>query len=330
MGNIVDSVATSNMYQPPPPPSFSSELVSPIVKFKDISYAIFEGGKKPELSTIRLSILFLHGNQQDIISCVPFANEMVSHLESGFKEGYDVFIQFIVVDYPMYGESEKNDKILGTKELDRQIDLLYKELTANSDYDVVIGYSIGTRYSCQLAKTTHLSSLDLMILLAPYFSLPENLNLLTASLLKYGNNPLATSGMNLLDEEFLKSTSLPIHIIAAENDEVIPVPPKDTPEYQNYIRCASNIEIVPGKDHNWFAKSKEAPPLIAKVIVDYIVTEINSSPWFSLALAALKDDDIEGGDESPSPLSEKEERTEEQLVERVEDVEKEEEEESES
>ena len=146
-------------------------------------------------------IFYLHGNAGDLSSWGEAAKTYTDL-------NYDVFM----VDYRGYGKSE--GKITSQKQLFQDNQTAYDELKTKYSEDkiIVLGYSLGSGLAAKVAST---NNPKLLILQAPYYSLPDlvrhTMRIIPTFLLKYKLNTA----------DYLKECKMPVVIFHGKQDEVI-------------------------------------------------------------------------------------------------------------
>ena len=146
-------------------------------------------------------IFYLHGNAGDLSSWGDLAKTYTDL-------NYDVFM----LDYRGYGKSE--GKITSQKQLFQDNQTAYDELKTKYSEDkiIVLGYSLGSGLTAKVAST---NNPKLLILQAPYYSLPDlvrhTMRIIPTFLLKYKLNTA----------DYLKECKMPVVIFHGKQDEVI-------------------------------------------------------------------------------------------------------------
>jgi uncharacterized protein len=151
------------------------------------------------------------------------------------KNNYDFFI----LDYRGYGKSQ--GKIKSEKQLYKDNSIVYDSLKKSYKEDkiVIIGYSIGTGLAAQLAS---INNPKLLILVAPYFSLPDlakqYIKILPSFLIRY----------KLRTNEYITRTKCPVIIFHGNQDEVIYV--GSSYKLQKLFKPDDRLIILNGQRHN--------------------------------------------------------------------------------
>lgn len=147
-------------------------------------------------------VFFLHGNSGALDTWGKVANTFVSN-------NYDCFI----LDYRGYGKSQGH--ISNENQLYRDINIVYQDfLTRYSEEDViVVGYSIGTGPSAQLASINNPKRL---ILQAPYN------NIATWLKSHYLFVPSFLIRYKLTTDKYIVNVTAPITIFHGDQDKIIP------------------------------------------------------------------------------------------------------------
>jgi pimeloyl-ACP methyl ester carboxylesterase len=211
----------------------------------NMKWAGVAGDSEAFLPLVR--IFYLHGNAEDITSTYYDVNDLLDIVVYGL--GANVLC--MAVDYPCYGKSTKRDDLLGTPELDNEIEALYDFLVSHNTSDppnrcinVVWSSSIGTRYSCQLC-TRRAESINLLFLQAPFYTLATSCSYVGASFItgRFGD------GLNQLRQ--IENRPQTCHVVAqyAANDDLFP-PEVVVSEADGLV---DNYDIVPGIGHRGFS-----------------------------------------------------------------------------
>jgi pimeloyl-ACP methyl ester carboxylesterase len=184
----------------------------------NMKWAGVAGDSESLLPLVR--IFYLHGNAEDISSTYYDVNDLLDIIVRGL--GANVLC--MAVDYPCYGKSPKRDDLLGTPELDKEIEILYDFLTTlntseppNRCINVVWSSSIGTRYSCQLCARRS-ETINLLFLQAPFYTLATSCTYVGASFI------VGTFGDGLNQLRGIDNRPPTCHVVAqyAANDEIFP------------------------------------------------------------------------------------------------------------
>jgi hypothetical protein len=190
------------IYKPPDPKirNLEKQVIDRIVvhKYKDLTYSFYTASNEELYSVTNISetetkllirVLFLHGANQDIITCRTMVEEFVDTLKNWFK--VPVHVVCCTIDYPGYyaSDSQRASELYGSVELDNQIQDLWesKVLTQspilsrfgphNTSCNIIWSYSIGTRYAAKLCNRRP-DIIDHVIFTAPYHTLTDSLNLM--------------------------------------------------------------------------------------------------------------------------------------------------------
>lgn len=179
-------------------------------------------------------IFYLHGNANSLKS--------VGNVSGHFLPlGYDVFM----IDYPGYGKStnEINDQEILFSDVQFVYDDLKKSYAESSI--VVLGYSIGTGIAAHLTSQNDPS---VLILHAPYYSMTDMMQR------TYPFIPTAILKYDLATHEYLKNTSVPVHIFHGVDDTVIPL--------ESAVMLSKELEIplykLQSQGHRDVAANKKA------------------------------------------------------------------------
>lgn len=135
------------------------------------------------------------------------------------KSGWDNFVNcnIIMIDYPGYGLSEGKP---GYKNILKMADATYKYVEENDFYGnkeiIVMGFSLGTGVATYVASSYNVNGL---ILVAPY----NNAKGLYNNVCNIFHGPLEILIRNPFpSDQFAQNITIPVLIIASEDDEVIP------------------------------------------------------------------------------------------------------------
>jgi pimeloyl-ACP methyl ester carboxylesterase len=198
--------------------SFDQNTQIDVVKFKQDDSTI----------TAKGVVLFFHGNRYNVEHYSPYAAYFT-------RNGYEVWMP----DYPGYGRSTGEIEAGVLEELSLQ---LYKmaRVQFSPDSIVLYGKSLGTGVASYLASERDCRHL---VLETPYYSMSS----LAQSYAWFMPMPLLIR-FNLTTGEYFKEITAPITVIAAGNDELIPL--------QNTLRLLPTMKredafyVVKGAKHN--------------------------------------------------------------------------------
>lgn len=226
-----------------PPPVVVQESASPldVVRYRSISY-IVEPLFENIASINEVRIFYLHGNNGDIYNTydmrMHFLNNLNNNLPRALQELCD--IQLITIDYPTFGISSRDAKILGTSKLDEQILDVFNKLKTDTErgINIIWSYSIGTRYASRLLLSDPLN-IDFVYMQAPYYTIPVSCTHLFSG---FCTGPEG-EGVSVIQE--------PMNILfhLAEHDEVFP--PSISMDLLKG-RTSKGYIMQKGANHNWF------------------------------------------------------------------------------
>lgn len=227
-------------------PPNTKKLCGDIEHFMDLSFKReilnandIDGDDPP---TVR--ILYLHGANQDITSTRVMVQDTMIEISTYLPPSYH-HIECWTVDYPGYSQHGNRD-LIGTKELDDQIESLWIQLLTGKKkgINIIWGYSIGTRYAAELYNRRY--EVDLLFCQSPFYDFPTS----------YGGfggafyPPPRGSGVNVIN----MGRKSEIIFYLAELDEIFP--PKLSSELLKN-KCTTMI-IEPGAKHDFFITLKSS------------------------------------------------------------------------
>jgi hypothetical protein len=232
-------------YKPPTPqPFISNNKDEKIKKFESLSYLLQtikqeEGNENPKY---KIRIFFFHGNSDDIESSNIARLWVLMNLSTHFPEKYqkNCEISCVSIDYPCFGISEDAISLLGSRELDDQIERLHEHLKLRDGYNVTWSISIGTRYAAALMKS---SNIDFGYFQEPFFNISESSTLRGA---EYYTG-LPGEGISLLQG----NPDYNILLHQSEGDTTFP-PHMSKDKLYPYKTI---VEKGKGKVHGWFCKA---------------------------------------------------------------------------
>lgn len=156
------------------------------------------------------TVIYFGGNAQSSENFFTVLND---------KNGWDNFenCNVIMIDYPGYGLSQGKPSY---KNILRMADATYQYVEGNDFYGnkeiIVMGFSLGTGVATYVASSYEVNGL---ILVAPY----NNAKGLYNNVCNIFHGPLEILIRNPFpSDEFAQNITIPVLIIASENDEVIP------------------------------------------------------------------------------------------------------------
>jgi len=173
-------------------------------------------------------VFYLHGNAGSLRSWGELADVYL-------KYNYD----FFVLDYRGFGKSE--GRIENESQLFNDIEIVYDSVAKmySEDSIIVIGYSIGT---CPAARLASVNSPRLLILQAPYYSLPDLARhmfwIIPSFVVKY----------KLRTYEYLEKTKCPVIVFHGDKDEVIYY--KSSLKLQKHFKQGDKLITLKGQGHN--------------------------------------------------------------------------------
>lgn len=146
-------------------------------------------------------VFYLHGNTGDIRRC---ENDALVYTELG----YDCF----VLDYRGFGKSE--GEIISEDQFYSDVEIAYDSLCAhyNENDVIILGYSVGTASAAMLASKSNAKHL---VLLAPYYSMTDMMNIQYPFILDYFLE------YKFSTYEFIPQVNSSISIFHGDLDEVI-------------------------------------------------------------------------------------------------------------
>jgi hypothetical protein len=230
-------------YKPPSPePFISDNKDEKIKKFESVSYllqTIKEDEEKSPKHKIR--IFFFHGNSEDIVSSNIARLWVLINLTAYFPEKYqkNCEISCVSIDYPCFGVSQDEISLLGSEELDDQIERLYEHLKLKDGYNVTWSISIGTRYAAALIKS---SDVDFGYFQEPFYTISQSSTLRGSEY--YTGLPGA--GISLLEGE-------PYNILLHQCEGDTTFPPHMSEALMKPYKTI--VEKGKGKIHSWFCKT---------------------------------------------------------------------------
>lgn len=194
-------------------------------------------------------VFYLHGNAGSLEGWGSVADTFTDL-------GYDVFIP----DYRGYGKSEGS--ISSEAQLHRDMKTLYDYL--KKDYPeeriIVLGHSIGSGMAAKIASE---NSPKLLILQAPYYSLPDlakntpPLNIFPTFLFKY----------KLRTGKYLKQTRVPVTLLHGDRDEIIYY--GSSLKLKQEFKAEDTLITLDGYGHNDFLTSERYSSEIRKILKKY-------------------------------------------------------------
>jgi pimeloyl-ACP methyl ester carboxylesterase len=193
-------------------------------------------------------IFYLHGNAGAL-------NTWGSIADLYLKNGYDFFI----MDYRSFGKSTGN--INKEKDMYKDVQTVYDSLQHQygykNDKTIIIGYSIGTGFAAKLAMD---NSPHLLILKAPYYSIPNLVNQ------HYKIVPHFLIKFKLPTYKYLKQVDAPIVVFHGDKDNVIPI--KSSYKLQKYFHSKDTLVVMSNQNHQNIAENSQYIDMIAKCL-DY-------------------------------------------------------------
>ena len=232
-----------------------------VTRYKSLSYAVDPLFESTADTNNRVRIFYLHGNNGDIFNTYDMRMHFLNNLNANLPKGLQGLcdIQLITVDYPTFGLSAKEPRMLGTRKLDGQILELFQDLkTDTAGLNIVWSYSVGTRYASQLLVNDFPQSVDFAYMQAPYYSIPQSCTHLFSG---FCTGPEG-EGVSVIQE--------PMNILfhLAESDEIFP--PSVSMDLLKNRTCKGYI-MQKGVMHNWFntlQSAEIAATIIGKEIGD--------------------------------------------------------------
>jgi uncharacterized protein len=179
-------------------------------------------------------VFYMHGNAGDLSSW----GEVAKHYT---RLRHDVFI----VDYPGYGKSE--GRIHNQEKLYNGLQNIYDTLKRYyaENKIIVLGYSIGTGPAAKIASV---NSPRLLILQAPYYSLPDLVRhmyyVVPGFVLKY----------KFRTNEYIKDCKMPVVIFHGDKDEVIYY--GSALKLKEHFKKGDTLITLPGMGHNGMTRDK--------------------------------------------------------------------------
>jgi uncharacterized protein len=164
---------------------------------------------------------------------------------------YDVFM----LDYRGFGKSEGS--ISGESQIFQDVQAAYNEMKQrfHEDSIIILGYSIGTGPAAELAST---NAPRLLILQAPYFSLPDlvkhNYPALPVFILKY----------RFETNHYLMNCKMPVVIFHGDADEVIYY--NSSVKLKKYFKPSDTLFTLPGQGHNGITENPAYIPDLKKIL----------------------------------------------------------------
>lgn len=194
-------------------------------------------------------VFYLHGNAGSLEAWGSVAETFVD-----LK--YDVF----VLDYRGYGKSEGS--ITGEAQLHEDIQIVYGHIKQEYPENeiIVLGHSIGAGMAAKVASA---NSPKLLILQAPFYSLPDlanntfPLNIFPAFLIRY----------NFKTWKFLREANMPVVILHGDEDEIIYY--GSSLKLQQEFKAEDTLITLKGAGHNNFLSTEQYRNEIEKVLMKY-------------------------------------------------------------
>jgi uncharacterized protein len=189
-------------------------------------------------------VFYLHGNAGSVDSWGWIARTYTDL-------GYDIFIP----DYRGYGKSEGN--ISSENQFYEDLQAAYDHMKTRyaEDRMVVAGYSIGTAAAAKLAAE---NNPRLLILQAPYYSLPDLLQSLypfiPAFLLKY----------KFETYRFVANTRAPIALFHGDQDEIIYHGSSE--KLRPHLKPTDKIILLKGQGHNGMNENPDYQKALANLL----------------------------------------------------------------
>ena len=181
-------------------------------------------------------VFYLHGNAGALNTWGEIASLYLDN-------GYDFFI----MDYRSFGKS--TGVIDKEKVMYNDIQVVYDSLQHQYNYvneqTIIIGYSIGTGFAAKLASE---NEPKLLVLKAPYYSLPNLINQY------YKVVPHFLIKFKLPTYKFLKEVKSPIVIFHGDKDNVIPI--KSSYKLQKYFKEEDTLILLDNQTHNGIGANK--------------------------------------------------------------------------
>ncbi len=132
---------------------------------------------------------------------------------------------------------------------------LYDRVHADHPDIILIGRSLGSGVAIHLAT---LRPIERLVLVTPYDSL------LTIAARQFGFFPLRWLMLDKFESwRYAAKLSVPTHLIAAENDEVIPIASTRS-LYDHVPPSLATLSVVPGVGHNNISESPAYIPLLQR------------------------------------------------------------------
>jgi hypothetical protein len=254
------------MYFPPPLVDEPSRSGLTVTRYKSLSYAVDPLFESTD-TTNQVRIFYLHGNNGDIFNTYDMRMHFLNNLNGNLPKGLQGLcdIQLITIDYPTFGLSAKEPRVLGTRQLDYQIHDLFQSLkTDTGGLNIVWSYSIGTRYAARLLLNG--DSIDFAYMQAPYYSIPQSCTHLFSGFCTGEEG----EGVSVIQQ--------PMNILfhLAECDEIFP--PSVSMDLLKG-RTSKGYIMQKGATHNWFntlQSAEIAATIIGKEIGDLFFKKLEN------------------------------------------------------
>ncbi|WP_266204931.1 alpha/beta hydrolase [Pontibacter kalidii] len=189
-------------------------------------------------------VFYLHGNAGSVASWGWVAQTYTAlH--------YDIF----VLDYRGYGKSE--GRISSEEQFYGDVQAAYDHLKARYEEKqiIVIGYSIGTAAAARVAAT---NSPRLLILQAPYYSLPDLMQSL------YPFVPTFLLKYRLETFRFVEKVTAPVVLFHGDRDEIIYHGSSE--KLRPHLKPTDQVILLQGQGHNGMNENSEFRRELARVL----------------------------------------------------------------
>lgn len=218
---IFSQLAINQMAFYPPLPSYQDNKA--IIKIKTADGSIISAIYLPN-SAATYTILYSHGNAEDLGSLIP-------HLEEFKKHGFAV----MAYDYHGYGTSQgKPSEKNIYKDINAAYDYLTQKLAVSPQHIIVYGASIGTASTLELASQRNVAG---VILQSPFVSAFRVMT-------HWGILPFDY----FVNFKKIGKVTVPILIIHGEEDDIIPL--WHSVKLLKYVNAPVSVYFVKNAGHN--------------------------------------------------------------------------------